>query len=78
MAINKIDDDRRATLKNAHWQLALGEVMLGKEDAAAGKKQKQAVMHKLLTACSKTSAESSSKKPGSEELDAKIVLLLRK
>ena len=36
-------DDRRAILFNA--QLALGQVMLGKEDAAVGKKQKQAVMH---------------------------------
>ena len=36
IAINKKDDDRRAILKNA--QQALGEVMQGKEDAAAGKK----------------------------------------
>ena len=39
-----------------------------KEDA---KKRKQAVMHELLTPCAKTSAESSSQKPGSKELDAK-------
>ena len=37
------NDDRRAILTYA--QLALGEVMLGREDAAASKKQKQAVMH---------------------------------
>ena len=70
IAINKKDDDRRAILKNA--QQALGEVMRGKEDAAAGKKRDQAVMQKLLTPCAKISAESSSKKPGSKELDAKI------
>ena len=45
--------------------------MLGKEDAAAGKKLKQAVMQELLTPSAKTSAESSSQKPGSKELDAK-------
>ena len=56
-------------MKNA--QLALGEVMLGKEDATAGKKGKQAVMHELLTPCAKTSAESSFQKPGSKELDVK-------
>ena len=70
IAINKKDDDRRAILKNS--QLALGEVMRGKEDATAGKKRKQAVMHKLLTPCAKTLAESSSQKSGSKELDAKI------
>ena len=36
------------------------------------KKRKQAVMHKLLTPCGKTSAESSSQKPGSKELDGTI------
>ena len=66
IAINKKDDYRRAILKNA--QQAFGEVMLGKEDAAAGKKRKQAAMHKLLTPCAKTSAESSSQKPGPEDL----------
>ena len=37
---HKKDDDRRAILKNA--QQALGDVMLGKEDANAGEKRKQA------------------------------------
>ena len=44
--------------------------MLGKEDATAGKKWKQAAMHELLTPCTKTSAESylkGSQKPGSKE-----------
>ena len=50
--------------------------MLGKEDAAAGKKLKQAVMQELLTPSAKTSAESSSQIPGSKELDAKIVSYL--
>ena len=57
-------------MKNA--QRALGEVVRWKEDAAAGKKRKQAVMHELLTPCAKTSAESSSQEPGSKELDAKL------
>ena len=65
---------RRAILKNA--QQVLGKVMLGREDAAAGKKLKQAVMHELLTPSAKTSAESSSQIPGSKELDAKIVSYL--
>ena len=60
MPINKKGDDRRAILKYA--QQALGKVMLGKEDAAAGKKRKQAVMYKLLTPCAKTPAESSPQK----------------
>ena len=58
--------------------------MWGKDDAAAGKKQKQAVMHKLLTltkaSCNaqvaytmrQNTAESSSQKPGSQASDAKI------
>ena len=57
-------------MKNA--QRALGEVMRGKEDAAAGNKQEQAVMHELLTRFAKSSAESSSQKAGSKELDAKV------
>ena len=72
IAINKKDDDRRAILKNAHR--AFGEVLQGKDSkgrCCAGKKRKQAVMHELLTPCAKTSAESSSQKPGSKELDAK-------
>ena len=60
MPINKKGDDRRAILKYA--QQALGKVMLGKEDAVAGKKRKQAVMYKLLTPCAKTPAESSPQK----------------
>ena len=70
IAINKKDDDRRAILKNA--QRALGEVVRWKEDAAAGKKRKQAVMHELLTPFAKTSAGLSSQKAGSKELDTKI------
>ena len=66
IAINKKDDDRRAILKNS--QQALGEVMRGKEDATAGKKRKQAVMHELLTPCAKTLAESSSQKSGSKQI----------
>ena len=42
ITIQKKDDDRRAILKNAKELLA---VMPGKEDAAADKKRKQAVMH---------------------------------
>ena len=49
IAINKKDDDRRAILRNA--QRALSEVMRGKEEAAAGKKRKQAVMDEILTPC---------------------------
>ena len=57
-------------MKNA--QRALGEVMRWKEDAAAGKKRKQAVMHELLTPFAKTSVGLSSQKAGSKELDTKI------
>ena len=56
------DDDRRAILKNA--QRAFGEVLQGKDSkgrCCAGKKGKQAVMHKLLTPCAKP-----------KELDAKM------
>ena len=60
-------------MKNA--QRAFGEVLQGKDSKGifycAGKKRKQAVLHELLTPCAKTSAESSSQKPGSKELDAK-------
>ena len=68
IAIKIKNDDRRTISKTAHR--ALGEVMRGEEDAAPGKKRKQAVMHELHTPCAKTS---SSQKPGSKELDAKIV-----
>ena len=59
IAINKKGDDRRAVLKNA--QRALSKVMRGKEEAAAGKKRKQAVMDEILTPCPVKSAESSMK-----------------
>ena len=42
ITINKKDDNWRAILKNA--QRALSEFMLGKDEAAASKKRKQAVM----------------------------------
>ena len=52
-------DDRRAILKNA--QPALCKVMQRKEEAAAGKKWKQALMDKILTPCPIKSSESSMK-----------------
>ena len=64
IAINKKDDDKKTILKNA--QQALGEVVRGKEDAAAGKKRKQAVMHEFLPPCAKTSENQD------QELDANI------
>ena len=42
-------------------QQALREVILGKAEAAAGKKQKQALIDKILTACPIKSAKSSIK-----------------
>ena len=55
--------------------LHICEVMCSKEETAAGRKRKQAVMDKLLTPSTKTSVESSlmdTRKSGSKELDAKI------
>ena len=49
--------------------------MLGKEEAAASKKQKQAVLDEILTPSPIKSAESSmkdSQKSGPKEMDAKI------
>ena len=68
MCITKKQKDgySRAILKNA--QQALSEVMGGKKEAVAGKKQKQALMGKNLTPCSMKSVESSmmdSQKSGS-------------
>ena len=73
IAINKKDDDRRASLRSA--QKALCEVMRSKEETAAGRKRKQSVMDELLTPSTKKSVESSLmgiQKSGSKELDAKI------
>ncbi len=73
IAINKKDDDRRAALKNA--QKAVGEIMLAKEQAIAGKNRKQQVMDDLLVSPTKKSVESSMigfQQSGSKEVDKTI------
>ena len=48
-------------MKNAQQAAALSKVMLEKEEAAASKKRKQAVMDEILTPSPIKSAESSTK-----------------
>ena len=72
-AINKKYDKRRVVWQNA--QRALSEVMRSKEEIAAGRERKQAVIDGLLTSCTKKSDKLSLKgtqKSGSKELDAKM------
>ena len=49
ITINKRDGDKRALANLKNEKQALSEVMRGKEEAAAGKKQKQALMDEILT-----------------------------
>ncbi len=69
----------RPDAKTKFSEVAIGEVMRGKEESMLGQKRKQQVMDELLASLDKKTVESfkiASQKSGSKDLDSKIASFL--